>query len=271
MISIFTTLTNPDKRQDPWKEALANYCELADEVIVVNGGEKLEYPDPKVKFISYPWKDDWEWETITKHMNAGLVECKGDWAIRMDIDMLFHENYFAEIKANLNSISWQDKQVLSFTAFNVTTWDKVYVKGARPIAINRGKFPEIRLGRILNEFSDLCYPIIPEGKDEGGIYFGLRADYHKTGIPYLNYDNTFRTKKVAGECWKKYLKAYGKFCNKFQGLSEEEGFKVLTDMIKGRYDKSQFKIKLEEHPKHIRDRVKNLTEEQLGYNLWNLI
>ena len=33
-ISIFTTMTKPEERMDPWKEALNCYNDLADEVIV---------------------------------------------------------------------------------------------------------------------------------------------------------------------------------------------------------------------------------------------
>ena len=34
-ISIFTTMTNPDERNDPWRESLNCYKSLADEVVVV--------------------------------------------------------------------------------------------------------------------------------------------------------------------------------------------------------------------------------------------
>ena len=34
-VSIFTTMTNPEERMDPWKEALNCYESIADEVIVV--------------------------------------------------------------------------------------------------------------------------------------------------------------------------------------------------------------------------------------------
>ena len=33
--SVFTTMTNPDSRNDPWKESLNCYNALADEVVVV--------------------------------------------------------------------------------------------------------------------------------------------------------------------------------------------------------------------------------------------
>ena len=34
-ISIFTTMTNPEKRMDPYKEALKCYEDFADEIIIV--------------------------------------------------------------------------------------------------------------------------------------------------------------------------------------------------------------------------------------------
>ena len=34
-ISIFTSYTDPEKRMDPWKEALDCYKDFADEVVVV--------------------------------------------------------------------------------------------------------------------------------------------------------------------------------------------------------------------------------------------
>ena len=37
-LSIFTSMTKPDERNDPWKEAMECYRDFADEVVVV--GEK---------------------------------------------------------------------------------------------------------------------------------------------------------------------------------------------------------------------------------------
>ena len=34
-ISIFTSMTNPEERGDPWREALNCYKDLADELIIV--------------------------------------------------------------------------------------------------------------------------------------------------------------------------------------------------------------------------------------------
>lgn len=269
-LSIYSTVTDPDSRQDPWREALANYCDLADEVIVVNGGGPLQYDNSKVKFINYPWPQDWDWEEITKHMNAGLEKCTGDWAIRMDIDNFFHESDFDNIRAALISPAWAKVEVVSFLAYNITTVYRANVKGQRPLAINRAAYPDIRQGRIINEFSDLCYPVRTQGQQDG-VYFGDKAKYQVSGVHYLNYDNTFRDIETARACWRRYLKPFGKFCNKFNGLNDEQGFQVFLDMIKGRQSLANKELRLKDHPVHIRDKVKNITPDKLGYALWNLI
>ena len=55
-ISIFTSMTNPEARQDPWKEALACYEDLADEVIIV--GED--------------WPDTFSWPYIGQTFQKGF-------------------------------------------------------------------------------------------------------------------------------------------------------------------------------------------------------
>jgi len=41
-ISIFTTITDPEARQDPYLEAIENYLDFADEVVVVDGNPNPE-------------------------------------------------------------------------------------------------------------------------------------------------------------------------------------------------------------------------------------
>ena len=42
-ITLLTTITNPEERQDKWKEALACYMQIADELIIEN--EDANKPD----------------------------------------------------------------------------------------------------------------------------------------------------------------------------------------------------------------------------------
>ena len=95
-LSIITTVTNPDKYQYAWRETLKNYCALADEVIVVNGGESLdlgqiERQNAVLKQVMLPWPEKWHWRELPIHINAGLSEATGDWVLKMDIDYLIKE------------------------------------------------------------------------------------------------------------------------------------------------------------------------------------
>ena len=74
-ISIFTTMTNPEKRMDPWKEALECYNFFADEVVVVGDD----------------WPTEFSWDHIGKTFQKGYDKCTSDWVMRMDIDYFLHE------------------------------------------------------------------------------------------------------------------------------------------------------------------------------------
>ena len=76
-VSIFTTYTEPEKRRDPWEESLSCYRDYADEIIVTGKD----------------WPFEFKWDLIGKTFQQGLDESTGDWAIRMDIDYLFHEKH----------------------------------------------------------------------------------------------------------------------------------------------------------------------------------
>ena len=52
-------MTNPDERNDPWRQALQCYEQLADNVIVV--GEK--------------WPYEFSWDTIGKTFQEGFEKC----------------------------------------------------------------------------------------------------------------------------------------------------------------------------------------------------
>ena len=52
-ISIFTSMTNPEERQDPWKEAIQCYEDLADELITVGDDWPYEF---KFDHIGKPFK-----------------------------------------------------------------------------------------------------------------------------------------------------------------------------------------------------------------------
>ena len=65
-LSVATTMTNPEDRNDPWKEALNCYNQIADELIIV--GED--------------WPYEFKFDHIGKTFQKGFNKCSGDWVLR---------------------------------------------------------------------------------------------------------------------------------------------------------------------------------------------
>ena len=89
-ISIFTSMTNPEERMDPWKEAMECYKDFADEVVVVGKD----------------WPYEFKWDHIGKTFNDGFKKSSGDWVIRMDLDYFFMRIHLKKLEKTLiNMIS----------------------------------------------------------------------------------------------------------------------------------------------------------------------
>jgi glycosyltransferase involved in cell wall biosynthesis len=81
-LSIFTTVTNPKARADNFKDALQCYADLADEIIVVNGGEELGtvfYDKDRFKVINRLWPQEFNWPFIGQQFQRGYEAATGDW------------------------------------------------------------------------------------------------------------------------------------------------------------------------------------------------
>ena len=81
-LSIFTSMTNPEDRNDPWKEAMECYEDFADEVVVVGK----------------TWPHEFTFEYIGEVFQEGFNNSSGDWVVLMDIDTFFHERDKEKIK-----------------------------------------------------------------------------------------------------------------------------------------------------------------------------
>jgi len=302
-LSILTTITNPEQRQDKYKEAFKCYSDLADEVVVVNGGkaEFFEFEKKNItyegkmygkavfKFINLEWPEEWNWFELPRHLDAGRRNCTGDWIIKMDIDQMFHEKDFDRIKTKLAECP-ENIDVATFQKMSMVYGNKYYQKGGQSIAF-RNK-PYIAIGKNLNKRTDLCFAIRQTGVekleqlftysewDERGenliedkiIYdlpVGTGLDTFKTGIQYWNYDYFFKTKEFTKKEFWRFSRAYNRYFKVWTfGNSEEASFKVFLNMMEGRYNRAPYTYKLGDHPKYIREAVKNLQPKQFGFNGW---
>ena len=243
-LSIFTTMTNPEDRKDPWKEALNCYEELSDEVIVV--GED--------------WPEEFEWDYIGKTFQNGFNKCSGDWVIRMDLDYFFHEKDFSYIrkflKKNINS------PAVAFPQYQFFTPDRFQVKTKICIALNKKYYPEIKL----NGGGDLCMPTLDSK-------LLINSDMPQAKIPLFQYDSMFRTKEIIASDRARFARAWHSYFGEWGdrgGASEEEAFNAWFEMIKNRYKLHTNRINIDRHPKFIKEKLINLDHKQFGFDAFGL-
>ena len=126
-LSIFTSMTNPEKRNDPWKEALSCYEALADEVVIVGNN----------------WPEEFLWDEIGKTFQSGFEKASSDWVIRMDIDYFFHEKDFLKIRNALDKFT--NFPVLAFPQYQFFLPNRYQIKTRLCLAFNKKMYPNIKL------------------------------------------------------------------------------------------------------------------------------
>ena len=243
-LSIFTSMTNPEKRNDPWQEALKCYNDLADEVIVVG----------------QDWPYEFSWDFIGKTFQKGFDKCSSDWVIRMDIDYFIHEKDFLKIRKSLNK--YIDYPAIAFPQYQFFSHDRYQIKTRLALAFNKNKFPNIKL----NGGGDLTLATIDGNLINPKMVPNLR-------VPIYQYDSMFRTEEIIKEDRYRFAKAWHSYFKEFDGRggeSKEEAYKAWFNMVKERYPKHSFKIKLEDHPKYIQKKLGSLTKDQFGYDVFGL-
>lgn len=274
-LSVVVITANPTEKQYAWREALASYCDLADEVIVVDGGtEDLDIGNDKLKVIKNPDPEVWTWSEHAKKLNIGFKEATGDWILKADIDWVFHEDYFEEIRNKLSALG---TPVATFQKFNYYPFKKYREKGEIPIAVNKDFKDRIRFGKDPDKYTDLTYPIWSNDVllDKEGVPVGTLVkeyEFGRTGQPFWNFDYTFKTIDRAKKSFLRMSLSHEDYFGTTKwGHTEEEAFKkFLANMI----GKQQGAIEIKDFsilPKYIRSRIENIKPEEFGFNGWGLL
>lgn len=269
-LSILTMVTKPDERQDLWREALQNYCALADEVICVNGGPTLTYPDSKVKFVDLFWPEEWDWEELPKHLNAGLAACTGDWVLKLDIDQLIAEKDFNKLRSLLPKIP-ETVDLLSLVKLNYVANMKYYSKNTQPILFRRK--PDIGFG-VINGLpkGDLCMPMRIVEIGANGVPIGEEIPSENTDCFYWNFSYTFKTEEVAKAHYLRMCRAYRKYYkDNVLGANDEESWQQFMHMVLEKYKKAIHEVTYYELPESMRRPINQIKPEQKGYNIWGNI
>jgi hypothetical protein len=222
----------------------------------------------KIKWVDRPWPREWPWIQFPLCYMDALKECTGDWVLVMPIDQIFHENDLSKVREFLNKT---EAPLATFQKYSFVTWNKFFQKGEYPLALNMRLYPDLGFGKA-QIATDLAYPIMVQGKGEDGLPYGITVPDNmraKSGIPFYNYDCTFRTKEVEKDIFWRASKAKHSYTGIWDwGETEDMAFKFFIDMMNERYSRCVSEIKLEEHPKYIREKLAHLIPKQFGYNRW---
>lgn len=243
-ISIITTMTNPEERKDPWKEALNCYEDLADEIIITGKD----------------WPIEFSWEQIGQYFQEGFNQASYDWVIRMDLDYFFRKKDFVKIRNFLSKNS--DSPVISFPQYQIFTPDRYQVKTKLCNAFNKKRFPQI----LLNGGGDLCQPTLNNKQL-------LHKNFPTSNTPIYQYDSIFRTKEIISNDRARFARAWYRCFKDYSnrgGPTSEEAFDAWFEMIISRYKFHVNKLNINDHPIFIRDSLLSLKNEQFGFSAFGL-
>lgn len=256
-LSIFMTASKPYERGDNDVDAVKCYMDLADELIVVNGGppgDIVSHVD-QVKIVDYQWPTEFSWPFIGQQFQRGYEAATGDWVIHADLDYIFHEKDFQRIYEALKQHN--DSPAISFYKFQFILPDRYNLKSRLVIAVNKAKFGD----RIrFDSGGDLCQPSL-DGEQ-------LKPwQMPEAGVPFYNYEKFTKTFEQINDDVERMDRAYFRHFRRW--IYQDN---LLTSyggwlrMMKGRFLKPQQHIQLEDHPKYVQETIANLKPEHWGYS-----
>ncbi len=243
-ISVFTTMTNPGERNDPWEEAINCYQSISKDLVIV--GED--------------WPEEFDWGVFNKIYQSGFDKCKGDWVIRMDLDYFIHDEDIEALYSVLEK--YKNEPGIVMPQYQFFTYDRYQIKTKLCLILNKKKFPDIKLNggkdRMLATLNGdlLTYKNVPQVR-----------------IPIWQYDSMFRTKEIImndrarfARAWKRTFGNYGDR----GGSDPEYAYQAWFNMIEKRYKRHLFRKTIEQHPSFIKEKLKNLKDDQFGHSAFGL-
>lgn len=299
-IGMFGILNNPEYRQEPWRESIAQnllcfdsvalVCVRQEDIDLIGQAFVDDVRTGKLRMIQKDWPfPEWSYEQLPMHLNAALALCRDqgcDWGIKLDVDTVLHEKDAFEMREWVKRADKAGKYVATIEKYQFFMPTHCYEKGKVPLFINLKK--AVAYGFDIERYTDLCQPINWDGKQRAvvngkkyDIPLGRSLSDDKKGViagcHVWNYDYTFRTYERARELLYWIEKAHDKFWGK--GYLHESGDTITPDsamrdflqLSTGRWQKMGKRTRIDEHPVHFQEILSRLTYQQFGYGLWGKV
>lgn len=289
-IDTFMCVTNPKSGSYPYLQAIESHLSFSDNFFLVDGGstdgslEEIEARfGNRVDIVTVPWPQgvgNWKWEQFSTSWNFGYNMCESDWVFAGECDHVFEPEEAAKVREAIDRHG-KNRRVLFVDKFVSSTWYKWHNKSKFAYALNKGQFKDMGYGVDLNTKSpqDLANPIEVLGySDEIGIPFGnliTAEDGWNMGVHFLNYDKTFKTREQILNDRESANWAWNNSCLVKLGLmpswAEEDIVEDVLRRMVSRYDKSTIQRALHQHPESMRDMLRDMTPDMLGYDLFHSV
>ncbi len=257
-IGAYILVQNPISNGYPFLEVINNCLDFCDEILIVDGGttdgsfDKLP-KDDRIKIKQRLWPDNSSWDFLTQQYDFGLQNLTTDWRLKMDSDYLFHENDLNDVR---NYLIGSTAKIVNFEKDCFNLIDRYRAKTKVGIAVNKRMYPGIHWNT--------------DDKYQDGDHVIEEDEWITSGIKLYVYDTCFKTRENIGKVMHKWaIAVQGKYGMDWGYKSEEDALNFMVNTARTRVDGyNQNIIPLEAHPKYIQEKIKNMTDDMLGYSLF---
>lgn len=287
MISGFTTTTNSFKMCYPIIEAIKSYLPVLDELIVIDGGSTdgtleaiKELNDSRIRIIcdeDTKWEKDWKYSRMNHNMDRGFRECQGDIVLKFDADRILKDKDL--MKQDLQRLKNERYLDLRTSRYSIKLIDRYGLKKPIMRAVNRNVAKDmnlnLRYGLDLEIGAHNNFIDFKEEKD--GILWGKMLHFFDKNLDSqakeFDYGYCFTDKRTAARTYYRHTWALQKqFSKQPKFTSYKDSFEHYVRSIGNLEElETQTRIKLEEHPEEMQDKIKNMTEAMKGRSLWGMV
>lgn len=269
-ISAMVTLSEPDRMNFPYLESIQSFLPVVDEMLVIwnviprfqdDGLEKIKaLNDPKIRIIHGVFDlERLGWPSFGIMRTTGYYASTGDVLLMFDADGILHEDDYKQVSIQCQTMV-DDKKGYGF-------WMK-HRFYSTTVCWKQGKHSGIYNKGLLGDNFDFY-----GGKQSGVPNWGLAPKENKSGkqfsIYLFGYERIWDTEKSLREKTRRYQEMHRK-ANTIRDLTEdtEEYYQQFLAEKRKKIGIESYKIPIEKHPKIIQDKLRAVTKDQCGYNLF---
>lgn len=268
MTSGFTVLSNPDKYCYPWRESIKSFLPVVDELVVVYNvyseeDHRQELLDMGCRVVSGIFDlRNIGWLSYGIMRTTGYTACKGDIVLMFDADGILHEKDVERTKEQAKDLSIRNDFAYGYWGKYRTYSPTKYWKQNK----HSGWYNK----RLMGDKFDFYHPnrkgipnwdlVPPE------LHRGLQLDANLFG-----YEHTWDTKEILFERIVNY--GHMRDMQQEKPIQNDQFYidEYIADLKASFEKKGLIRENIEEHPRIIQEKLRNLTPDQFGHSFFGLI